>query len=294
MKTGSRKEHNIYTDLCTCGSGIITKQCCFADLNTRPPGLRTGYSHPKCYANSLNDCSEKLSHEHYISKGVLGLLGSGQAEAKGVSWLPEEGITTLDPEALSAKMLCDRHNAALSPLDELAIKFFRFTRGDTESHMELIIQGYELERWMLKLLCGVMFKGLARVTIPTGKRLNPTIPPKAFLETLFYRAPIPPGRGLFYPLEHKRSEPNKSIDIGVIAKDPLGILGIMFRIGYFRLGFVTGIIHSVPQTPSEAGIIYHPSCIVISGHGLDREIHFGWPEGKVAYLTIESHERSDP
>ena len=39
--------------------------------NTQPPGNRTGFSHPKCYAGGDHNCSEKISREHYDSATVL-------------------------------------------------------------------------------------------------------------------------------------------------------------------------------------------------------------------------------
>src|SRR5690242_12271788 len=68
------------SDPCPCGSGKPGGACCWRgpslgfvvpEANPRPPGPKTGHANPECYARSLNDCSEDISKEHYISRNVL-------------------------------------------------------------------------------------------------------------------------------------------------------------------------------------------------------------------------------
>ena len=41
-----------------------------------PPGPQTRFSHPSCYLAGTDDCSERISREHYMSKSVLDQLGN--------------------------------------------------------------------------------------------------------------------------------------------------------------------------------------------------------------------------
>lgn len=119
-----------------------TKDCCFAEIEARPPRPQTGYSHPKCYARALQDCSDKLSLEHFASKSVLKLFAP---DARLFApFLPKEG-KSLRVDATGSNVLCVRHNSALSRIDDLALKYFQFVLGLT-SHEFLIIRGFELER----------------------------------------------------------------------------------------------------------------------------------------------------
>jgi hypothetical protein len=130
---------------------------------TRPPGERTDYSHPDCYARVLEDCSREISREHGFSKGVLLEIGN-RIEASGFSWQKEGEMQLLPPAALASKVLCTRHNSALSPLDKAAKELYAILRridgelGDeaplAQSEM-LTVNGVDVERWLLKALIGV-------------------------------------------------------------------------------------------------------------------------------------------
>jgi hypothetical protein len=130
--------------------------------STQPPGERTGYSHRQCYAQGLEDCSRDLSREHFISKGVLESVGD-VIEASGFHW--QEGATMpLSPEAIAARILCKRHNEALSPLDAEAKQFFRTLReidaalGDEAppaASETFMFNGPDFQRWLLKCLIGL-------------------------------------------------------------------------------------------------------------------------------------------
>jgi SEC-C motif len=120
------------SDLCPCGSNKPFGLCCLGIdgsprktiVNYNPPGCRTGHSHPDCYLNWTRNCSEKLSREHFISGAVLKLINPTALRISGTSWIPQGETRDLSLNALQAKVLCDRHNSAFSPLDEMAGRFF--------------------------------------------------------------------------------------------------------------------------------------------------------------------------
>ena len=283
MSSRNSKPFNVFTDPCTCGSGKPPVDCCFADLDTRPPGDKTGFSHPDCYARDLADCSKEVSREHFISKSVLEMLGTDPLRIRGAHWLPSGKDQTISPTAMTAKVLCTRHNNALSPLDTLAAKFIRFVRGEAP-FTELIIQGYELERWILKTLCGFLAQGVVAVN---GRPVEVSPPKLASVRTLFERAPIAEGCGLCYIQgEHGQFSPG-SMEFYVMANEPLGVLGIGLRIEYLRLLFTLCPVTPTSKTPNGIlAILHHPTCIVIQEQGRDREVHFGWPGGPVASVTV--------
>src|SRR5688572_9441951 len=111
-----------WTDLCPCGSGELMRKCCLATRARTDPGLpRTGNSHPGCYARTLRDCSEKLSREYWISQSILD-LGDSMIVARGLPWLKPGESRRISSKSLAARILCTRHNSALSSLDHVGLR----------------------------------------------------------------------------------------------------------------------------------------------------------------------------
>jgi hypothetical protein len=161
------------TMLCPCRSGWMIVSCCGRDSSDgnlhkavpslAPPRPATGFSHPSCYLRDTCDCSEQISREHYVSASVLEQLG-GALDVSGMPWQAPDQTQKLTINNLTAKILCTRHNNALSPLDAEAAKFFGWLIGalsDLErksSSRKLnlyLVSGSMIELWMLKTALGI-------------------------------------------------------------------------------------------------------------------------------------------
>ncbi len=115
----------------------------------------------ECYAAPLGGCSGGLSREHYISAAVLREVG-GKVWIEGAARTPAAAYGV---DALAAKVLCRHHNNQLSSLDAVAADAFRIMRefqtafdaGATRTESQsATVNGYALERWMLKLALGML------------------------------------------------------------------------------------------------------------------------------------------
>jgi hypothetical protein len=106
------------------------------------------------------------SREHYLSRAII---GSGEVVVSCFPFLKGE-TRTIPGERLVAKMLCKRHNEALSPLDSAAGHFFQVlsafkyrgamrAQGATKpGGIDMYeVDGALVERWMLKTIINVMF-----------------------------------------------------------------------------------------------------------------------------------------
>jgi len=158
---------------CPCGSGKASASC-HLDFDGQfrkprpslfPPRPPTGFSHRHCYLRSTCDCSEQISREHYISRSVLEQLGA-VIRVSGASWLSPGVKLDTTTASLTAKILCKRHNEALSPLDTEAGCFFSIlTNVLTDLERKSLsrkpkfhlVCGEALELWMLKVACGLYF-----------------------------------------------------------------------------------------------------------------------------------------
>jgi hypothetical protein len=148
------------------------------------------------------DCTATISREHYVSQGVLRLLAEENTlEAVGFPWQsPGEG-RTVSLKSLTGKMLCQRHNSALACLDSVAIRWvdkIRHVSGAAGDPAEWgkddlsLFHGPDLERWMLKTLCGV----LSSRNLPFGKEREWS-PPPSWLKLLFGTDPFPVHSGVY-------------------------------------------------------------------------------------------------
>ena len=177
------------TDLCPCHSGWMVVSCCF-DPDDRqfrkkvksiePPRPISNYSHPKCYLSNASDCSEDISHEHYFSASLLRQLGDEGVEVLGLPWLKAGESRRYSINNLTAKILCKRHNEALSPLDAEAGIFFRELTASLEKLQRkssskkadyFLVSGTALELWALKTACGLYF---SKAGAHDGERLAKT------------------------------------------------------------------------------------------------------------------------
>lgn len=207
-----RTVHAYLAAPCVCGSSMQLRYCCgkggrlqlrSQPSPTAPAPPSTGYSHGRCYARALNDCSEQISKEHYLSRGVLReLAGAGPTNTVRMSGmgLPEGD---LPPDQVGqAKILCGRHNSALSALDTAGARLFRALREGIKTIPAFAYRsfsGVDVERWLLKVTCGV--RAASKQDVPLE-----------WLEFLFGSAELPPMLGLYM---HVRDDHRVTESLGI-------------------------------------------------------------------------------
>lgn len=125
-------------------------------------GPVTGFANPRCYGRSSSDCSEKVSREHWISAGIQRcIMGGGSLMWQGMPWLSGE-TRELSVGSGASRVLCVRHNVALSPLDTMAETVFRrisegqvsLATEDNPRNEFTLCSGPLFERWLLKVVWG--------------------------------------------------------------------------------------------------------------------------------------------
>ena len=182
MATDPRRLNRPFIDpslLCPCGSAAQRAAACCLGAdgtvrkyvpNVRPLQPTTGQSQNGCYLGHTQDCAGGISGEHYISEVVLEQLSEPAVAIDGVFWLPPGEQKIVGINSLTAKILCVRHNSALSPLDMEAGQFLRTVKhihatldASSLSRKRLIsiVSGEALEQWILKVACGLFFSKIA-------------------------------------------------------------------------------------------------------------------------------------
>lgn len=296
-------------DACPCGS-LRRARNCHARRGrgwiVPPPGPLlnddfTGYANPGCYARISEDCTDKLSKEHWLSNDILKEIGAGKPiRISGASWQAgREDL--LPPQALGSNVLCDRHNSALSPLDQLAGHVFRVvhhyqadlrSRPDPHGHEFALFSGNQFERWMLKVLWG----GVAAATLgPSIHAVRTGIDLKALALFLFRGGSLPKRWGFYMAgrpgVEFSGEaaaalEPHTGPD-GTLWEGSLEFGAVALRFGF---GVPTG------DQVGEVELRPHPEGIVIRSEGTDAQkvLAFGW-EGETSgpvFLTRTGEGKS--
>lgn len=158
----------------------------------------TGFSNPKCYANSDNDCSSKISKEHFISASLQRQIAlNNTVKIAGLRWQKKEKFDVLPITGLASNILCEKHNHSLSPLDSEMDRFTQTIRDfDLSTHPSSTklasekreFSGNAIERWMIKCLVGASTSG----------NLNHSSFKPECLDLLFNRIEFPQGWGLYF------------------------------------------------------------------------------------------------
>jgi hypothetical protein len=277
---------------CPCGSGKPVAEChldfdgCLRKHTSSliSPGKATGFSHPSCYLRSTLNCSEQISREHYMSKSVLDQLGE-VLRISGVPWLKQGESLDTAVGSLTAKILCKRHNEALSPLDQEAAHFFSVLRRAlvdlkrktlSRKPSFYLVSGDAIELWMLKVACGLYFAVGAKdgTQLARTHTIDITKVRRAFFEKAW------DFRGGLYFRGHTGSIVNVSPDLGMA---PLTLDserrfgGAVISLHGFTLEvlFDTTKVNAGPWT----SLVRRPTELVLKNGKRQHHIILTWPPG---------------
>ena len=230
------------SDPCPCGSGEVFEACCLsadgrpamAIATLVPPEPKTGEAQANCYMAATCDCGGGLSREHYISRG---LIDGPELRVRGMPWQNEE-VARYSPDNLVARILCRRHNSALSPLDAHAIRFFLAIEaaiGHTQRRSlsrrprYFLASGRALELWAMKTLASLY---ASKIEFRTPEhRFRDYQPP---MERIVAELASPAPRSLMalsvpiIPDAHEERVGRRAVSIGPVIEDDR-LIGLLMR-----------------------------------------------------------------
>lgn len=238
-----------------------------------------------CWASLLGDCARGASREHYISDGIF---DSQQVTVVGLPWCRQEPMTIGLQRAVE-KILCGKHNSALSAFDAEAGKLSRFLQTNVLhtplAESTISLKGRLLEKWALKTFLNLGYiRGLHR------EQPNRLEPRSDLVRYIFENAPVADGVGL-YLVAGKISNDDYARGLwwNVIQnperlEEIFGVVFTFFGVRFVvsippnraeekiaRLGQVNGFDYSTAQTT------YRPSNIVLASSMAGRkEIQLEW------------------
>jgi hypothetical protein len=216
---------------------------------------------------------------------LLKLLSiDGKVTVDGFPWQDSGAVGRVPPPSLTGKILCRRHNVALSPLDAVASRLFeridQFHHEIVDSALKyqnrfFLFNGHDIERWMLKTLCGAVVSGNAEIR--TGE--SNWRPPLEWLKILFDEEPFPPRCGLYF---HSEVTGKPYIERGFkfisFSNKIGGVYGARISLNDER--FVLAM-SAPPEDLSETFIrdhAYRPQGLRFMIDSCEKVVHFGWDD----------------
>ncbi|MBM3475114.1 MAG: hypothetical protein FJX75_17775 [Armatimonadetes bacterium] len=211
------------------------------------------------------------------------LAVDGRVLIGGLPWVRGGEALELPIGALTARVLCARHNSALAPLDDRAGGFFgAIKREDLESadpatrgtSWVVLFNGHDIERWMLKVLCGLMVSG----NMPPGKaHLGRQAVPGRWLRMLFGSLSVPSHWGLYL----QRAE------VGYVCQSPHPfcfkplehdgrLCGAVIALGAFAFALNVGLPREAIGRELSPQALHRPKHLVFAGRSGARGILVGW------------------
>lgn len=239
----------------------------------------------KCWASTLGDCAYGMSREHYVSDGIF----DGESiTAFGLEWCRDEPRTIALKRAV-AKILCAKHNSALSDFDGEAARLSKFLVSEVylqpTVEASIKINGHLLEKWALKT-----FLNLGYLRALHRDQSNPIEPPDSLIRYLYCNATIPDGVGLYHV---SNSIGASNLDAGVswnvirTVDQPNRVVGLTFVFYGVRFAIVTepgraegkiqgmGLVGEFNFSKSE--VAYRPTSISFLGSSAARKhIELEW------------------
>ena len=205
---------------------------------------------------------------------------------QGLPWL-NGNVRAVPASAVTSKVLCNRHNEALSPLDAVAGDLFGAfndakrtfdTTGTVLPRAGRVFSGYDIERWMLKVLCGMVSSRNA--TTMTGDLFLPGWqPPRAWLDILFGGAGFPDGCGLYFTeMPFSNFKATRRGQFVPLAPTPVDILGIAVLIWGFPFVLAMEPLDRIREFLAFEKGIYRPGGMRIESEGVVRWLVFRWED----------------
>lgn len=244
------------------------------------------------------DCSADLSGEHYISKSLLQAIGA-TVSVSGVPWLPDGEEKEIGINSLTARILCCRHNSALSPLDSAAGAFFEKLQAIevdlqrsslSRKHSFVLMSGEALELWMLKLACGLFYSKNAAADgtrLIEWHKVNEEFVREAFFLGQWREECglcLRPPRGFRMPDPHTISiAPLISLNEDRLVGSAVALTGLEFELIFNPIG-------ASKDDLSQAGWIHRPTELRFEIGTRAHSIALTWPPGTLPNLVRIMHK----
>lgn len=263
---------------CPCRSGRPAYNCCWRG-NGRwekvSVGIidvdKTDFTHDRCYLSPTGNCGTKITREHFISRNILERITRSTLKFENAAhFFGGKSTVEIGVDAFSAKVLCDAHNSALSTLDteagsafskieDLYLDIKRIGEAKRVFRSFYLSSGIDVERWMVKVYCGLVAAGKIRGIGGTIVHRD-TLPPYLF-DSLMGRSTLDSPLGLYTHSFVGQTRKSGGFTFGTIqlTDGSDGVGGLMLSLGLMSLVLVTSL--EFGQTFKDPNWYRHPTLL---------------------------------
>lgn len=242
---------------CPCGSSNIADKCCWRGggcWEKQPVGKteskKTEYANSSCYLSRMSGCSAKMSREHFVSRNILERLTNDKLTfTNAAHFFGGKNPVVIGVNGFASKVLCDNHNSVLSPLDVAAGVAFQRIQNLTKDLVAAdkghnvqsfqIVSGIDMERWMIKVFCGLVAG--KKIRNASGGVVEPNSLPDLLLEALVGATLLEAPLGLYMHTFVGQKRQSCGLSFAPIqltdGSDQVG--GLLLRLGLMNLVLVT-------------------------------------------------------
>jgi hypothetical protein len=204
-------------------------------------------------------------------------------EFEGFPWQTNDERKKLPAKRLVSKILCKRHNEALAGLDKVAKRLFMSidatdkSFGDSpqpDAAMVSIFNGHDIERWMLKTLCGLVY---SRNSSSQSGRIENWTPSLRWLKILFGQDRFGTGWGLYVlgSIRHVNVI-NRIFACAPISDDRLGVYGLVTILNDKKFTLAMIRPPASKQGTILEGHVYRPAELAVAGGNVEKIIRLSW------------------
>ena len=263
---------------CPCRSGRPAYNCCWRG-NGRWEKVSVGiievdksdYRHDRCYLSPTGNCGTKITREHFISRNILERITTSTLKFENAAhFFGGKSTVEIAITAFSAKVLCDVHNSALSPLDTEAGSAFskiedlyrdikRIGEAKRVFKSFYLSSGIDIERWMVKVYCGLVAAGKIRGI--RGKVVQRDALPPCLFDSLMGKSMLDSPLGLYMHSFVGQTRTSGGFTFGTIqlTDGSDGVGGLMLSLGVMNLVLVTS--SDFGQTFTDPNWYRHPTLL---------------------------------
>lgn len=228
----------------------------------------------RCFLSHVTPCQGGISREHYISRSVLEKIGEGSVQIGGLDWQAKNQLQSIGIGALTAKILCEKHNSALSHLDTEAGRLFQTIHlidkqpDAVSDHSDF--DGRTIERWLLKLAAGLVLGPKQKDHSISQQKLE-----------ILVTNDWPKGWGLYVQTPKSSAILAKGLEIELRSHPETGEV---LAIWAYLAGVSAYLLLGVPDVPSSFGL-HRPRGLIFQNLPGEKRIEFEWPEQRGEAIT---------